>query len=103
MRLSLRGKKIIINQTLLSKICYIGQICTIPKYTKKEYMISCRTGKSTNSKTPISTLHLDDWSRYFRHRDSIKLSKNKLYSKFIKSHQCSLEKSHSVSIELNSE
>ena len=35
-RLSLRGKKIIINQILLSKLCYIGQIYTIPKYIKKE-------------------------------------------------------------------
>ena len=34
-RLSLRGKKIIINQ-LLSKLWYIVQIYTIPKYIKKE-------------------------------------------------------------------
>ena len=33
-RPSLRGKKIIINQ-LLSKLCYIVQIYTIPKYIKK--------------------------------------------------------------------
>ena len=35
-RLSLRGRKIIINQILLSKLWYIGQIYTIPKYIKKE-------------------------------------------------------------------
>ena len=35
MRRSLRGKKIIINQ-LLSKLWYIVQIYTIPKYIKKE-------------------------------------------------------------------
>ena len=34
-RLSLRGKKIIVNQ-LLSKLWYIAQIYTIPKYIKKE-------------------------------------------------------------------
>ena len=44
-RLSFKG--VIVNQTLLSKLWYIGQICTIPKYTKKEYTgtISCGTGK----------------------------------------------------------
>ena len=36
LRLSLRDKKIIINQILLSKLWYIAQIYTIPKYMKKE-------------------------------------------------------------------
>ena len=36
MRLSLRGKKLIVNQILLSKHWCIGQIYTIPKYIKKE-------------------------------------------------------------------
>ena len=36
MRLYLRGKKIIVNQILLAKLWYIGQIYTIPKYIKKE-------------------------------------------------------------------
>ena len=36
MRLSLRGKKIIVNQILLPELWYIGQIYTIPKYIKKE-------------------------------------------------------------------
>ena len=40
---SLKG--VIVSQTLLSKLWYIGQICNIPKYTKKEYMISSGTGK----------------------------------------------------------
>ena len=35
--------------------------------------------------------------------NTIKLSKNKIDSKVMKSHQYSLEKSHAVSIELNSE
>ena len=93
-RLSLRGKKIIVNQTLLSKLWYIGQICTIPKYTKKQYTIFSGTGINTTSQTPDSTLNLDDWTRYFRHRDTIKLSENKMDSKFIEFYQCSLEKSH---------
>ena len=58
--------------------------------------------KNATSQTPSSTLHMDEWTRYFRHKDTIKLSKNKMDSKVIKSHQCSLEKSHDVSIELNS-
>ena len=40
---SLKG--VIVSQTLLSKLWYIGQICNIPKYTKEEYMISSGTGK----------------------------------------------------------
>ena len=36
MRLSLRVKKIIVNQILLFKLWYIGQIYTIPKYIKNE-------------------------------------------------------------------
>ena len=35
-RLSLRGKKLIINQLLLSKLWYIGRIYTVPKYIKRE-------------------------------------------------------------------
>ena len=67
-------------------------------------MISSRTRKSTTSQTPSSALHLDDWTRrYFRHRDTIKLSKNKMDSKVIKPHQCSVEKCYAVSVELNSE
>ena len=87
-RLSLRSKKIIVNQTLLSKLWYIGQNWTIPKCTKKEYTISSGTGKNTISQTSSSTLHLDNWIRHF---------------KLSKSNQCSLEKSHAVSIKLNSE
>ena len=55
------------------------------------------------SQLPSSTLRLDDWTRYFRYRDTIKLSKNKMHPKIIKFHQHSLEKSHAVLVELNSE
>ena len=34
-RLSLRGKKLITNKILLSKLWYIGQIYAVPKYIKK--------------------------------------------------------------------
>ena len=34
-RLSLRGRKLIINQILLSKLWHIGQIYTVPTYIKK--------------------------------------------------------------------
>ena len=36
LRLSLRGRRLIINQILLSKLSSIAQIYTIPKYIKKE-------------------------------------------------------------------
>ena len=100
----MRGKRIILSQTLLSKLWYIGQICTIPKYTKQEYTISSKNIRlPTTSKTLSSTLDLDDWTTYFRHRGTIKLSRNKRDSKVIKSRQCSPQKSHAVSIELNFE
>ena len=39
----------------------------------------------------------------FRHRHTIKLYKNKIDSKVIKSHQCSLQTSHVVSKKVNYE
>ena len=66
-------------------------------------MISTETGKNTTSQTPSSTVYWNEWTRYFRHKVTTKLSKSKIDSKVIKSHQCSLEKSHVVSIKLNSE
>ena len=78
------------------------------RYSKKSISVTDRLKdnhkpKYTTSQIPSSNLHFDDWTRYFRHRDIIKLSKNKMDSKVIKSHQCSLEKSHAISNELNSE
>ena len=69
----------------------------------KEYTISSRTKKkkSTTSQATSSTLHLEGWTRCFRHRHSIKLSKNKMNAKVIKFHQCSLERCHAVLIELS--
>ena len=58
--LCLRGKKIIVNQTLLSKLWYIGQICSIPKYTKKEYTILSGTGKIIQS--PRHLVQLSIWT-----------------------------------------
>ena len=57
---------------------------------KKEYTISPGTGKDTTSQTPSSALDLEERTRYFRHRDTIKLYKNKMDPKVIKSHQFSL-------------
>ena len=59
--------------------------------------------KKMSPPIPSSTLHLEGWARYFRHRHSAKLTKNKMDSKVIKSHQCSSERSHAVLIELNCE
>ena len=52
-----------------------------------------------------STLHLEGQTKYFTvlDRRTIKLDKNKMDSKFTKSHQRSLERSHVVLIEINPE
>ena len=70
---------------------------------KKEYPISPETGKNKTSQTPSSTLHLEGWTVYFRERHTMKLYKNKMNPKVIKSHQCSLEGSHAVLIEISAE
>ena len=46
----------------------------------------------------ISTLYLEGQTRYFTALDrcTIQQGKNKMDSKFIKSHRCSLERSHAV-------
>ena len=65
---------------------------------KKEYAIWFGTGENRTSQTVSSTLHLEGEARYFTvlDRHKIKLDKNKMDSKFIKSRQCSLERSHAV-------
>ena len=52
-----------------------------------------------------SNLYLEGQTMYFTvlDRHTIKLYKNKTDSKFIKSHQRSLERSHTVFIEINPE
>ena len=47
-----------------------------------------RNKKNKTSKTLSSTPHLDEWTRYFGHRDTINLSKNKMGPKLINFHQC---------------
>ena len=72
---------------------------------KKEYAISSGTGENRTCEIVSSTLHLGGQARYFTvlDRHKIKLDKNKMDSKFIKSHQCSLERSHAVLTEINPE
>ena len=101
-KLSLRGKKILINQILFSKLWYMGQIYTISKRKLKiEYTVFPGTGKNTKSQTPSSNLYLKRLTRYFRHRNTIELYKTKMDSKVIKPHKCSLERTHAVLIEIN--
>ena len=89
-QLSLGWKKErIVKQILLSKLWYIGQIYTIPKFMKEE-------NKNNNS----PTLNSEVWTRYYRHRYWIKLSRISMNLRIIKPHQCSLERSHAVLIEL---
>ena len=70
---------------------------------KKEYTVSSETEKIATSQTRSSTLHLEGWTRYFRHIHTIKLYKNKIDSKVIKYHQSSLERSIAVLIETDFE
>ena len=54
------NKKGIVNQVFLSKLWYIGQIYTTPKFIKEKYW-----------KKNSWTLHFEVWTRYFRHKYSI--------------------------------
>ena len=77
-------KKGIVSQILLSKLLYIGQIYSIPKLIKEEIV---------KTKAQLSI-----WTSYFRH--STKLSRTSMDLKIIRPHQCFLEKSHALLIEL---
>ena len=90
MTLFLRSKKIFQNQILLSKLSYIDQIYTIPKYFKKEIE---RIYDFLWSGKKIPPKHLAQLSIWIGGLDS----------KFIKSPQCSLQRSYAVSIEHNTE
>ena len=68
---------------------------------KKEYTISSGVTKHKTSHGPSSAPHLERWARYFRRRYTIKLLENYMDSKITKSYHCSLERSYTVSIELN--
>ena len=100
-RLSLRGRYMIRNLILVSKL-YIIPKCQ-KGYWKKNIQFPLEQEKTTY--TLSSTLHLDGQTRYFTvlDRRTIQLFKNKMDSKFIKSHQCSLKRSHAVLTEINSE
>ena len=82
----MKKKKEIVSQILLSELLYIGQIYTTPKLIKEEI-----------EKT-IAQLSI--WTSYFRHRYSTQLSRTSMDLKIIKPHQCFLEMSHAVLIEL---
>ena len=109
-RLSLRGQNIIRNQIFVSKLWYIGQIYIIPKYQKGEW-----NGKGISDflwnrkKYNLLDTELESpfggQTNYFTvlDRSTIKLDKNKTDLKFIKSHQCFMERSHAVLTENNSE
>ena len=105
MRLSLRDnrKPNLLLQAAIHRLSLYYSKIKQNKNWKEIHAISPRTGKNTTSQVPSSTLHLKGRTRYFRHRHTIKLYENKMDSRVIKSHQCSLERSHIVLIEINSE
>ena len=67
-----KKKKKIVNQILLSKRRSNGQ--------------SSKTYQKGNSKNNSSTLHLEMWTRYFRHKYSIKLCRTYMDLKIFKFH-----------------
>ena len=85
---SLLDEKEIVNQILLFKCWYIGQVDTIPKFIKKKII--------NNS----STLHLEVWSKYFRRRYPIKFPRTSMDLEIIKPNQWSRERSRAVLTEL---
>ena len=81
-------------------------LTTILKFIKKEIeRIYDLHWKGKKIRTPRHVAQLSLWrgGLGILDRYSIKLSKNKTYSKIVKSHKCSLETSHAVPIELDSE
>ena len=78
------------------------QICTIPKYQKgiwkKIHLFLWNRKKYNLLENELNSPHLEGQAKYFTVSDrcTIKLDKNKMDSKFIKSRQCSLERSHAV-------
>ena len=64
------------------------------------YTISSGETKHKTLQAPSSAPHLERWARYFRHKYPIKSFQNYMGSKIIESYQCSLERSHAVSVEL---
>ena len=106
MRLSLRVENIITNQILVSKLWYLGQIYTIPKYQKGKWIYSLFWNrKKYNLLDTELNSPFGGQTRYFTILDrcAIKLYKNKMDSKFINSHQSSPERSHAVLTEINPE
>ena len=87
-QLTLGWKKRIVNQILWSKLWYWSDIYYFTIYRR------------WNWKNNSSNLHLEEWTRYFRHRYSIKLSRTYMDLKIIKPHQCSLERFDATLIEL---
>ena len=92
---------------MIRNLILVSKLYIIPKcqkgYSKKNIQFPLELEKTTYTLT--STLHLDGQTRYFTvlDRRTIQLFKNKMDSKFIKSHQCSLKRSHAVLTEINSE
>ena len=102
-RLSLRGKILSETKSLFpsydSHRPNLHNFKISKKKLKKVYAVFSGTGKNRISQKVSSNLHLEGQARYFTvfNRHKIKLDKNKMDSKFTKSHQCSLpERSHAV-------
>ena len=98
----MRSKKIIVNQILLSKLWYRGQIYTIPKYIKKEIEKRIYNFLWSSKKYDLPDNYLNSRSGLGILDTDSQLNCIKTKWIVIKHHQCSLERSHAVVI-LNSD
>ena len=82
---------------------------TSRRYCKQKKKKYCQQKDIGNDRPKIpedrlsSSLHLEGWNRHIIQGHSIEISENKMHAKVSKSHLCSPERFHAVSIELNSE
>ena len=85
---------------IISKLWYIGQIYTIPKYQKGNWKKNIQFPlEQVEIQPPRHLAQLSIWRGRLGilGRHTIKLYKNKMDSEFIKPHHCSLERSRDLS------
>ena len=72
--------------SLIQTMVHMPNLYYSKLYQKRYIRFHLKQEKNMTFQTPSSTFHFDEWTRYFRYRDIIKLSENKMISKVIKSH-----------------
>ena len=100
MLLSLRGEKQLQTKFFYPNYGSWTNIYTMTKFIKKETEKNILWNDKKVRQTSNLAFQLEGWTRYFRHRYLIKISKNGMDSTITKPQQCFLERCHTVSIEL---